>query len=107
MISILSALLFSLLAVNGEEEESYWYGLIIFLIRLTSNITFNMSYLQSATAFPTLTTGLAFTITNACCRACTMLAPLIAESVPNPSFTIFIINLFAGLMQNMYRKNTI
>ena len=45
LIFIFSTLLFSLLATFGEEEESYWYGLIVFLIRLISNITFNMSYL--------------------------------------------------------------
>ena len=95
---LFSGTLFICLSISGDDEESLWYGLLIFLIRLTSNVALNLSYLQSAKDFPTGVTGLAFTITNAFCRFTTLFAPLVAETVPNPSFTISLLCLAAGLL---------
>jgi len=70
-----------------------------------SGVTFNISYLQSSQTFPTLATGLAFTITNTLCRITTLFAPLLAEIMPNPSISVVVGALIAGILQTCYSSS--
>ena len=79
--SMFTLSLIMFLSLEAYKEQSNWYALLIFAIRFSSNITFNLGYLQSASAFPTLATGLAFTITNFFCRFATLFAPFLAEAM--------------------------
>ena len=81
---------------------SIWNAVLIIGIRFNANITSNLAYLQSARAFPTLTIGLAFTITNAFARFTTLFAPIITEYMLNPSITVTVGSGIAFLAQFIY-----
>jgi hypothetical protein len=82
-MAITIGLLFVILLVDGQNL-GYLYAVLIIIIRMTAQFGFIMSYLFSSIAFPTLVTGLSFTIVNICARFVTIFAPFAAETMNYP-----------------------
>ena len=102
--AIWSFTIFILISINGPKEKKNIYAILIFLTRFFAGFELNMSYLLSVEAFPTLATGLAFTITNVMCRTTTLFAPFIAESASNPSIFVTLMSSAAGVAQMLYQQ---
>ena len=89
-LSFFGFLLVISLMIEGPEAQSVKYAFFIFGIRFFSSVTFQLNYLMSSQTFPTLVTGLAFTVTNTFGRAATLFAPIVAERMDNPTVVLVI-----------------
>lgn len=81
-------------------------SILVIAMRIASFSSFAFNYSQVVELTPTLFTGLVFAIVNTVCRAFTILAPLIAELVPNSSWSCAVIAVGGMVMVPYLRMNT-
>jgi hypothetical protein len=83
------------LQVELTDSIKLIYTFFIFGLRLTSGTGFMMSYFANNHYFPPLYRASIFAITNVASRLSTIFAPIVAESMRNPSITISVAGALA------------
>lgn len=100
------------LFINGNEENlsiglEIFYTAMIFGMRFFSAITFMTAYYCNNEYFPTLLKGAIFAITNIAARLASVMSPLVAEWMSNPSITVSVCALIASLATFKLNKEEI
>lgn len=72
-----------------------FYSAMVFGMRFFSALTFISCYFANNEYFPTLLKGAIFAVTNVAARLASVMSPLIAEWMSNPSCTVAVAALAA------------
>ena len=82
---------------NDSLALEIFYTAMVFGMRFFSALTFISVYFANNEYFPTLLKGAIFAITNVAARLASVMSPLIAEWMNNPSITVAIVAFLACL----------
>lgn len=91
----------SLFATNPSDIASIafsmqvFFSVMVFGMRFFSGLTFVAVYFANGEYFPTLLKGAIFAVTNVAARLATVLSPLVAELMGNPSVTVALFGVAA------------
>ena len=75
-------------------------------VRIASFSTFAINYTSVVELTPTMLSGLVFGIVNTVCRSLTIFAPVIAELVPNPAWTVMVVGVVGVVCVQWFEKGT-
>ncbi len=79
----------------GISDHFFLAAIMLTFVRLFSGLGFNTSYIANLDSFPILLRSASFAVTNVCCRAVSIAAPIFADEVANPLIWMSALALLA------------